>query len=171
MSLRDPFNGGTSPRTKVRTASEDACLVPIGSPRPMRPHVTTADGRSPGSRLSALRRLPSFRQWLRWRSARRLQLRGQPRHWAQSPHRVPFQSPEGNHRDHDMRQDHARQLRAAAGTILSALTATPGRKGSRSADQTVLSSTSTSRINSAWRSGLKRIRPSRIAWRSAARCA
>ena len=50
----------TSPRTKVRTLRSDAkhLLISIGAPRPTCSRVTTADGRSPGSRVTALRRLP-----------------------------------------------------------------------------------------------------------------
>jgi hypothetical protein len=68
-----------------------------GAPRPTRSHVTTIDGRSPGSRLIASRRLPRTGGPSGVSaSARRLQLRGQPRLWTgTSPHRVPFQSPRG----------------------------------------------------------------------------
>ena len=54
----------------------------------------TVKGRSPGSRLVAPLLLPrTIRpQWMTWRAACRLQLRGQPRHWPArmgEPHRVP----------------------------------------------------------------------------------
>ncbi len=49
----------------------------IETPRPTTPRVTTNDGRSPGSRVSALSRLPGFPQWRFGSKARRLQLRGQ----------------------------------------------------------------------------------------------
>jgi hypothetical protein len=49
------------------------------TPRPMCSRVTTTDGRSPGSRVSALRRLPELVAQWRVAQARRLQLRGQPR--------------------------------------------------------------------------------------------
>ena len=62
---------------------------PIGAPRPMCSCMTTTDGRSPGSRVIALRRLPGF-PVAEWRSARRLQLRGQPRHWACARTAFPF---------------------------------------------------------------------------------
>jgi hypothetical protein len=61
--------------------SSPAGSVPAGAPRPTCPRVTTADGRSPGSRVSALRRLPRNPERspvAYWRAARRLQLRGQP---------------------------------------------------------------------------------------------
>ncbi|TPW00044.1 MAG: hypothetical protein USCAAHI_00520 [Beijerinckiaceae bacterium] len=50
----------TSLRTKVQAPSEIQArlLVSTGAPRPMCSRVTTADGRSPGARVSALRRLP-----------------------------------------------------------------------------------------------------------------
>src|SRR3546814_17264258 len=34
-------------------------------------------------------------QWLTWRGARCLQLRGQLRHWTDGPHRIPFLFPAG----------------------------------------------------------------------------
>lgn len=37
---------------------EQSDRAPAGAPRPTCPRVTTADGRSPGSRIDALRRLP-----------------------------------------------------------------------------------------------------------------
>ena len=50
------------------------------TPRPTRSRVTTAGGRSPGSRVAAFGRLPRIRsQWHSRPKARRLQLRGQPR--------------------------------------------------------------------------------------------
>ena len=54
----------------------------------------TVKGRSPGSRFVAPLLLPRTvgPQWMTWRAARRLQLRGQPRHWPArlgEPHRIP----------------------------------------------------------------------------------
>src|SRR5262252_3087891 len=58
------------------------------APRPARARI---DGRSPGSRVFAPHRLPGFPQWL-CGEARRIQLRGQPRHWSriQSGFRTAF---------------------------------------------------------------------------------
>src|SRR6516162_3408519 len=50
---------------------------------------------------------------------RRLQLRGQPRHWGNSPHRIPSLIPSGNRHDHlDGSRDRSqsRHLSARAGT-------------------------------------------------------
>jgi hypothetical protein len=49
------------------------------TPRPMCSRVTTTGGRSPGSRVTAFRRLPGIDPSGNGRKARRLQLRGQPR--------------------------------------------------------------------------------------------
>ena len=74
---------GPSPRTT--TALHPSLGMPtghhLGTPRPMRSHVTTTGGRFPGSRVVAFDRLPrdNRSQWLFWPSARRLQLRGQLR--------------------------------------------------------------------------------------------
>ena len=51
--------------------------------------LTPVDGRSPGSRVSADHRLPGF-PVASWRSARRLQLRGQPRSWHRASPVFPF---------------------------------------------------------------------------------
>src|SRR5438477_5774931 len=58
----------------------------VCTPRPTSSRVTTADGRSPGSRVVTLRRLPrtEFPSGI-WRRIRRIQLRGQPRHWGFRP--------------------------------------------------------------------------------------
>jgi hypothetical protein len=68
-----------------------------GSPRPVRSHMTTADGRSPGSRVVASSRLPGSRNGSsgRMTEARRLQLRGQPRNWSKLLTAFPFDPPEG----------------------------------------------------------------------------
>ena len=55
---------GTSPRTKSLAAANAADQAPIDTPRPICSRVTTADGRSPGSRIAICRRLPGPRtQW------------------------------------------------------------------------------------------------------------
>jgi hypothetical protein len=72
----------SSPRTvAVGAHCRDAASFYIRTPRPMRSRVTAASGRSPGSRVVAFDPLPGkpgfpvvYRS-----SARRLQLRGQPR--------------------------------------------------------------------------------------------
>ena len=73
-----------------------------GSVQPVRQHQDTPPaapardfrgGRSPGSRVIAADHLPGNTrrsQWHLWSKARRLQLRGQPRHCAKCTHRVPF---------------------------------------------------------------------------------
>jgi len=48
------------------------------------PDNSVLDGRSPGSRVSASGHLPGF-PVVSWPSARRLQLRGQPRIWGPMP--------------------------------------------------------------------------------------
>lgn len=79
----------TAPHTTHGGVTAQRRPVPPG--HPARRSRDALDGRSPGSRLTAPRRLPSFPVAC-WRCARRLQLRGQPRHGATSPHRVPFSS-------------------------------------------------------------------------------
>ena len=93
---------GPSPRTT--TALHPSLGTPtdhhLGTPRPMRSHVTTTGGRFPGSRVVAFDRLPRDNrpQWLFWPSARRLQLRGQPRNCVlMHAHRIPLVIPCGNH--------------------------------------------------------------------------
>src|SRR6202790_1999406 len=72
------------------------------TPRPASSRVTTADGRSPGSRVVTLRRLPrtEIPSGI-WRRIHRLQLRGQPRHWGSfpAPHSllIPKQGTVGNY--------------------------------------------------------------------------
>src|SRR3954463_10717335 len=64
----------------------------IRTPRLLRPRVTSG-GRSPGSRVIAADHLPENKcrsQWLFWSEARRLQLRGQPRHCASARTAFPF---------------------------------------------------------------------------------
>src|SRR5664280_1814976 len=58
----------------------------VCTPRPTSSRVTTADGRSPGSRVDTLRRLPrtEIPSGI-GRKIHRLQLRGQPRHWGSFP--------------------------------------------------------------------------------------
>jgi len=58
----------------------------VCTPRPTPSRVTTADGRSPGSRVDTFRRLPrtEIPSGMR-RKIHRLQLRGQPRHWESFP--------------------------------------------------------------------------------------
>src|SRR5262249_14489629 len=53
--------GGTSPRTKSPQPTQWTGSAPVGAPRPTCSRVTTADGRSPGSRVSTLHRLPGIR--------------------------------------------------------------------------------------------------------------
>ena len=64
----------------LRPGEADVC-----SPRPTSSRVTTADGRSPGSRVMTLRRLPGAEipQWPVTQISR-LQLRGQPWRWDES---------------------------------------------------------------------------------------
>src|SRR5580704_16424163 len=58
----------------------------VCTPRPTSSHVTTADGRFPGSRVDTLRRLPRTEiPSGPGRKIHRLQLRGQPRHWGSLP--------------------------------------------------------------------------------------
>ena len=57
---------GTSQRTKShRCAFQHPCEANVCTPRPTSSRVTTADGRSPGSRVVTLRRLPrtEIPQW------------------------------------------------------------------------------------------------------------
>src|SRR6266550_7849100 len=74
----------------------------VCTPRPTSSRVTTADGRSPGSRVVTLRRLPrtEIPSGI-WRRIRRIQLRGQPRHWGflPAPHSllIPKQGTVGNY--------------------------------------------------------------------------
>src|SRR6478672_13538933 len=83
---------GTSQRTKshhraLRTPGE----ANVCTPRPTSSRVTTADGRSPGSRVDTLRRLPRTEiPSGTGRKIHRLQLRGQPRHWEISRTAFPF---------------------------------------------------------------------------------
>src|SRR6185312_9698198 len=63
----------------------------VCTPRPTSSRVTTADGRSPGSRVDTLRRLPRTEiPSGTGRKIHRLQLRGQPRHWEISRTAFPF---------------------------------------------------------------------------------
>ena len=58
--------GGTSPRTQSPRRPTGDGSATVGIPRPACSRVTTADGRSPGSRVRACRRLPGPRtQWHR----------------------------------------------------------------------------------------------------------
>src|SRR5712691_1292501 len=78
---------GTSQRTKShRRALRTPGEANVCTPRPTSSRVTTADGRSPGSRVVTLRRLPrtEIPSGI-WRRIRRIQLRGQPRHWGFRP--------------------------------------------------------------------------------------
>src|SRR3954468_24659431 len=78
---------GTSQRTKShRCAFQHPYEANVCTPRPTSSRVTTADGRSPGSRVVTLRRLPrtEIPSGI-GRKIRRLQLRGQPRHWGSFP--------------------------------------------------------------------------------------
>src|SRR4051794_24662209 len=78
---------GTSQRTKShRCAFQHPCEANVCTPRPTSSRVTTADGRSPGSRVDTVRRLPrtEIPSGIR-RTIHRLQLRGQPRHWGSFP--------------------------------------------------------------------------------------
>src|ERR1700676_3503190 len=74
----------------------------VCTPRPTSSRVTTADGRSPGSRVVTLRRLPrtEIPSGI-GRKIHRLQLRGQPRHWGSfpAPHSllIPKQGTVGNY--------------------------------------------------------------------------
>ena len=84
---------GTSPRERSHRPQGASGSADISTPRPIFPRVTTDDGRSPGSRVAVF--LPPSRdaksQWVIWQRTRRLQLRGQPRHWRRkSPHRIPY---------------------------------------------------------------------------------
>ena len=74
----------------------------FGSPRPTRSHMTTTDGRSPGSRVVVSGRLPrSSGSSGRLTETRRLQLRGQPRHRSELRTAFPFDPREGNRHDQD----------------------------------------------------------------------
>src|SRR6195952_2830722 len=69
---------GTSQRTKShRCAFQHPCEANVCTPRPTSSRVTTADGRSPGSRVDTLRRLPrtEIPDGI-WRKIYSLQLRG-----------------------------------------------------------------------------------------------
>jgi len=78
------------PRATNRVSWMLSCRSP-GTPRP-KPSSYECHGRSPGSRVAALR--PPSRKsssGLGWRKTRRLQLRGQPRNSnAHVRHRIPF---------------------------------------------------------------------------------
>ena len=87
-------HGSSLGMTSVARHSEPSLAIALSSsgeanvctPRPTSSRVTTADGRSPGSRVVTLRRLPrtEIPSGI-WRRIRRIQLRGQPRHWGFRP--------------------------------------------------------------------------------------
>src|SRR5204863_2963530 len=91
----DGRHGSNLGMTSVARHSEPSLtLVLISSsgeanactPRPTSSRVTTADGRSPGLRVVTFRRLPRTEIPSGvWRRIRRIQLRGQPRHWGFRP--------------------------------------------------------------------------------------
>src|SRR6478672_7684851 len=81
------YVSGTSQRTKShQCAFKHLSEANVCTPRPTSSRVTTADGRSPGSRVVTLRRLPrtEIPSGI-GRKIHRLQLRGQPRHWGGFP--------------------------------------------------------------------------------------
>src|SRR3954453_8985865 len=80
--------------TSVARHSEPSLTIVLGTsgeanvctPRPTSSRVTTADGRSPGSRVVTFRRLPrtEIPSGI-GRKIHRIQLRGQPQHWGSFP--------------------------------------------------------------------------------------